>query len=235
MQVQEGVGKEETIYRSRFTEREEGNREVTWKVLCRDFFQPYVSPNDCVVDIGAGDGLFLKNIRARRRIAVDLSPHVHDLSRVGIEVIERSATEFRPLLTEQPDVIFMSNFLEHLPAKKLVLDVFAECFSALKDGGVLMILQPNIRYVGVKYWDYIDHHIALTEESLREGLQVSGFEIIRLIPRFLPYTAKSLLGRFMTPDRCEDLVTLYLKNPLAWRFLGAQTFVLARKLPEKLA
>ena len=94
-----------------------------------------------------------------------------------------------------------------------------------------MILQPNIRYVGAKYWDYIDHHIALTEESLREGLEVSGFHVVRMIPRFLPYTAKSSLGRLVSPEHYENLVSLYLKNPLAWRLLGQQTFVLARKLP----
>lgn len=231
MEAEQGVGKEETIYRSRFTEHEEETREVTWKVLCRQFLQPYISPDDCVLDIGAGDSLFLKNIRARKKIAVDLSPHVQDLASHGVEIVQRSATEFRSALTEPPDVIFMSNFLEHLPAKKLVLDVFAECFAALRPGGVLMILQPNIRYVGPKYWDYIDHHIALTEESLREGLEVTGFQVVRCIPRFLPYTAKSRLGRLMSPSQYEGLVSLYLKNPLAWRVLGAQTFVLARKLP----
>src|SRR5262249_15880425 len=73
--VGEGVGVEEDIYTKRFTSTQEETRRITWQVLCRDFLQQYVSENDVVVDIGAGDGHFLKNIKARRRIAVDLSPH----------------------------------------------------------------------------------------------------------------------------------------------------------------
>src|SRR5262245_11353273 len=110
MELEQGVGKEETIYRSRFTDQEEETREVTWKVLCRQFLQPFISPDDCVVDIGAGDGLFLKNIRARKKIAVDLSAHVQDLAPLGVEIVQRSATEFRAALSEPPDVVFMSNF-----------------------------------------------------------------------------------------------------------------------------
>lgn len=75
-----------------------------------------------------------------------------------------------------------------------------------------MILQPNIRYVGPAYWDYIDYHIALTEHSLVEALEVTGYRIERLIPRFLPYTAKSNLGRLMEGSNVEGLVKFILKH-----------------------
>lgn len=221
----EGTGKENEIYTKRFTETEERARAAAWEVLVHDFLQKYVVPSDTVVDIGAGDGYFVTKIRAARRIAVDLSPHVRALTRHGVEVIEGPATELSSLLDTQADVIFMSNFLEHLPDKRTLLIVLEECRKVMRPGGRLMILQPNIRYVGAAYWDYIDHHIALTEHSLTEALEVSGFSVLELIPRFLPYTAKSTAGRLTGTISSTALVRTYLRFPMLWKLFGQQTFV----------
>jgi SAM-dependent methyltransferase len=240
MPTGELLGKEEVIYTKRFTSEEDRVRKATWKILVRDFFQRYIKPDSVVVDLGAGDGNFIRNIRAKRRIAVDLSPHVLLLAgknadknglegKSRIEVIQAPATELSAHVTGVADVIFMSNFLEHLPTKQVLLDVLAECHKALGKNGKLLILQPNIRYVGPAYWDYIDHHIALTEHSLVEALTISGFSIQRLIPQFLPYTAKSKLGLASRGRLGIYLVKWYLKLPFLWRIFGQQTFVVARK------
>lgn len=224
----EGVSLESEIYARRFSAAEEATRETTWKVLCAEFLQKFISQEDMVIDLGAGDGHFSRNIRARRRVAVDLSEHVLDLSRHGVETLVAPGTRFADLLDEKADVVFMSNFLEHLPNKRVLLEVFEECRRALKPEGKLIILQPNIRYVGPAYWDYIDHHIALTEFSLVEGLEACGFRVDRLIPRFLPYTARSKIGRAARGRSAAWLIRAYLRLPFLWRFLGQQTFVTAR-------
>ncbi len=225
--IDEGIGLENDIYLRRFCAQEEHLRGATWAILVKDFFQKYISPSDTVVDIGAGDGLFLKNIQAKRKIAVDISAHALELKNFGCEVLQVPATEISSLFPDQADVVFMSNFLEHLPTKRVLLEVLQECHKILKPGGLVMILQPNIRYIGSAYWDYIDHHIALTEHSLVEALEVSGFKISKLIPRFLPYTAKSSLGHFAGDKKF--LVSWYLKLPLLWKIFGQQTFVVAKK------
>ena len=223
-----GTGKEEDIYTKRFSDDQERTRNATWKVLCRDFLQRHVGSDQVVVDLGAGDGHFIKNISAKRRIAVDSSPHVRQLEHRGIEVFQCPAHEMGSHLNCVADVIFMSNFLEHLTEKKAVLSLFEECKKVLKPGGRLMILQPNIRYVGAAYWDYIDHHIALTEHSLTEALSVTGYSIETLIQRFLPYTAKSALGATLGGGRRDWIIETYLKVPLLWRIFGQQTFVIGR-------
>lgn len=225
--VREGIGKESDIYTSRFSSSEEVTRQATWRVLTSEFLQQFVPADGTVLDIGAGDSLFLKNIKAKRRIAVDLSEHVHALAQHGIEVLQVPATELGSHVRGAVDTVFMSNFLEHLPNKSLLLEILTAVKDVLKPGGKVMILQPNIRYVGPAYWDYIDHHIALTEHSLAEALEVTGYRIERMIPRFLPYTAKSTLGHAAKGRRTEQLVRLYLKMPFLWRFFGGQTFVVA--------
>jgi hypothetical protein len=87
----------------------------------------------------------------------------------------------------------------------------------------LLIIQPNSKYSPREYWDFIDHHIPLTENSLGEALLASGFEIEECIPRFLPFSVK------MSALRSTRLLHLYLKMPLLWRMFGKQTFMIGVK------
>src|SRR5262249_18511212 len=120
------------------------------------------------------------------------------------------------------DVVFMSNYLEHLPGPDAVIAQLREARAVTKDEGRLIVLQPNIRYVGAAYWDFIDHKVALTERSLVEAAQTAGFEVEQIVPRFLPYTTKSRL------PQSAWLVRTYLRFPPAWRLLGGQTLLVAR-------
>jgi len=106
-----------------------------------------------------------------------------------------------------------------------VIAQLSEIRSVLKAGGRLIVLQPNVRYVGAAYWDFIDHRVALTERSLVEAANAAGYRVERLIPRFLPYTTKSRI------PSSSWLVRTYLRLPLAWRLMGKQTLMVARAMP----
>jgi hypothetical protein len=95
----------------------------------------------------------------------------------------------------------------------------------LKPGGRVIVLQPNIRLTGAAYWDFIDHKVALTEQSLTEAAEVAGLVPWLCIPRFLPCTIKSRL------PQAEGLVRAYLAFRPAWWLLGKQTLFIA-ELPE---
>ncbi len=230
--MSEGIGREEEIYTSRFSTDQDKAREDTWDVLVTDYFQKLITQDQVVCDLGAGDGLFITKIKCKKRYAVDLSPHVKKLEEKGITVLLVPGTNFSSALPELVDVIFMSNFLEHMPDKSTLLKVLDDCLRALKPGGRVIILQPNIRYVGPAYWDYIDHHVALTEHSLREALEISGFTITKMVPQFLPYTAKSTIGVISSMLPTKSLVRAYLNMPFVWKFFGAQTLVIATKSKE---
>lgn len=87
MNEQEGVGREQDIYTKRFSSLEGKVRNETWEVLVPNFFQKYISSESTVLDLGAGDGLFITKVKAKEKIAVDLSSHVNKLNDFGITVI----------------------------------------------------------------------------------------------------------------------------------------------------
>lgn len=213
----------EKLYRHRFDEAELPQKLAIWKVLCEDFFSQFVHSGDVVIDVGAGYCEFINNINAGKKIAVDLNPRVREFASVDVEVRNESCTNLASMENDSADVVFMSNFLEHLPSKQLVFDTLAEAQRILRRGGRLMILQPNVRLIPGEYWDFFDHHTPLTERSLVEAVVSLGMQPIRVIGRFLPYTTKSRL------PQSPYLVRMYLRFPLAWWLLGKQSLVVALK------
>jgi len=214
----------EKLYRHRFEEDELPRKLAIWKVLCEDFFSRYVLRTDTVIDVGAGYCEFINNISCAKRIAVDLNPRVREFAAPDVDVRNEDCTNLASIPDETADVVFMSNFLEHLPSKQMVFDTLAEARRILRRGGRLVILQPNIRLIPGAYWDFFDHHTPLTEHSLVEAVTNLDMRPVRVIGRFLPYTTKSLL------PQSPLLVKLYLKFPPAWWLLGKQSLVVAEKV-----
>jgi SAM-dependent methyltransferase len=212
------------LYATRFPEADRGAKDAIWQVLCPHFFQRYVGRDDVVVDIGAGFGEFLRHIRCRRRIAVDVERLSGRMLPPGTEEVftpSHRLSEHVP--ANSVDLVFCSNFFEHLPDTSTFLATLKEIHAVLRPGGRLMALQPNIRLVGGAYWDFVDHHLPITDRSLVEACQSLGFEIVEVIPRFLPYTTRSAI------PQSPWLVRLYLAIRPVWWLLGKQTFLVARK------
>ena len=211
------------LYRIRFSEAELPRKNAVWKVLCTNYFQNFIDPSFTIVDVACGYGEFLNNIVARRKIAVDLNPDTPKFLDATVEFHQCQATELGRVVTGVADVVFTSNFLEHLPDKNILDEFLDQVLIALKPGGIYIVLGPNLRYLPGRYWDFYDHHLCLTHLSLSEALQLKGFVIETCIDRFLPFTTQGALPAH------PWIVRLYLKFPLAWRFWGAQFLIVARK------
>jgi SAM-dependent methyltransferase len=214
------------LYRFRFPEADRVKKAAIWRVLCKDFFQERVGEGKVVVDLACGFGEFINNVNATKKIAVDLNPDAPQFLNADVEYHAERADAMLSLESETVDVVFTSNFLEHLKTKEECDKVFAEVKRVLKPGGSFIIMGPNIRYLAAEYWDFYDHYLPLSHLSLEEGLAQAGYRIVEIIPRFLPYTTRSALPQH------PQLVRLYVKVPLLWRVLGKQFLVVARK-PER--
>lgn len=212
----------QTLYRHRFSPEELHQKRLLWQTLCRSFFQSYVPRDGTVLDLGAGSCEFINAIEARRRIAVDLNP---DTARHadGAEVLLTPSDDLSAVESSSVDVVFTSNFFEHLPSKSVLLATLQECRRVLHPGGRIIVLMPNLRCLPGRYWDFFDHHLPLTDRSLVEALELAGFRPERVVPRFLPYSVK----HSRLPP-LPILISLYLRFPPAWTILGRQMLVVAR-------
>lgn len=154
---------------------------------------------------------------------MDLNPDAQRHAGPGVTVIQQDCSAPWRIDKASLDVIFTSNFFEHLPSKAALESTLKEAFAALKPGGRLIAIGPNIKFLPGAYWDFFDHYIPLTELSLVEALTKLQFTTIRVWDRFLPYT--------MSFGNQPPLwmVKLYLRVPLFWPVIGKQFLVVAQK------
>lgn len=210
------------LYRLRF-KKELSSRNAIWAVLCHDFFQKYIKTTDTVCDLGAGYCEFINNIKAKYKYAVDLNPETKKYAAKEVKTVIKSSTNLPEKMTGKVDLVFASNFFEHLPTKEILAKTLIQIRTILRTKGLIIILMPNIRYVGSSYWDFLDHQLPLSEKSMIEALELNGFEILELRRKFLPYSTKSSL------PKAPFLVHWYLLLRPLHQIFGKQSLIVAKK------
>lgn len=211
----------EQIYRARFAGKSE-YRQRTWAELC-SFFSRWIQADSTVLDLGCGHCEFINNVRCSQKFAMDLNPDAERLASPDVSVLKQDCSVAWSVPPQSLDVVFTSNFFEHLPSKYALEQTLFEAYNALRLGGCLIALGPNIKHLPGAYWDFFDHYLPLTELSLIEVLRKCGFEVAFCRDRFLPYTMSD--GRVYP----TWMLRLYLKMPFVWPFFGKQFLVVARK------
>ncbi len=213
----------ERMYDRRFGPEARAAKAEVWKAVVEGFLQRWVAPTDRVLDVGCGMGEFLNHVRCKERTGIDLNPAMQASLDPSVRFHAGDVRDLSFLGDASQDLVFSSNLLEHLPSKADVETLLREARRVLRSGGHVVLLGPNLRFLPGEYWDFWDHLVPITDRSIVEALETLGFEIVDAIPRFLPYTTRSSL------PKAPWLVRLYLRMPFAWRFLGGQFLVRARK------
>jgi SAM-dependent methyltransferase len=210
----------QSTYARRFAGHERRRAQV-WNVFARSFLSRWIGANDSVLDLGAGYCEFINSVDAKNRFAIDANPATRIHASPGVTVITQDLRDDWDIGDSSLHVVFSSNFLEHLPTKPDLLHCLREARRVLRPKGRLILLGPNIRFAYRVYWDYFDHALPLSDRSIVEALDLSGFAPALVVPRFLPYT---LRGNLPTHPL---LLRLYLEIPALWVFFGQQFFIVA--------
>jgi SAM-dependent methyltransferase len=204
------------LYDIRFDVKAAATKDRIWREIVR-YLGRWIDPTAPVLDIGCDRGHFIRFARGSERWATDVRDVAESLPD-DIRFVQGSGLDLATLLPSGHfGTVFMSNYLEHLPSQDAVIEQLRVARRLLRPNGRVIVLQPNIRLVGARYWDFIDHKVALTETSLVEAASIAGLLTEKLIVRFLPYSTK---GRLPADPA---LVRLYLRLPIAWWLLGKQT------------
>lgn len=194
-------------------------RQGIWREIARYVWRD-TGPVGTLVELGAGFCDFVNQFPARRKIAFDLNPDMVEFAAPDVDLRIRPAEAVAELGEESVDLIFASNFLEHLTRPELdrLLPILHR---TLRPAGRLILLQPNYRRCASQYFVDETHQTVFTDRTLAEFLARFGFRTVRRVPGLLPFSMKSRLPKW------PILTRLFLRSP--WRPMGAQMYVVAEK------
>ncbi len=211
----------ELYYKKYFeiSHKELGARNKVWKVLCR-YLQKFVPENGTVLDLGAGYCGFINNIGAREKFALDRSDIIRRYAGKDVTALVQSCADLNNFSDNYFDAVFASNLIEHLRREETE-QTLEHVRRILKPGGRLILLQPNFAYAYRNYFDDFTHQQIFTHVSIGDLLEVMGFFIERVFPKFLPFSMRSRLPTHPL------LVSLYLLSPI--KPLAGQMLVVAKK------
>jgi len=210
------------VYKRRFSTDIEF-RNAMWSILCRDYFQKWVSKDSKILEVAAGYCEFINHIQAGKKFALDVNPDVKEFADPDVEVIIGTSEKINTIKNNSIDVVFVSNFFEHI-SKPSIDATLKEIYRILIPNGKLIILQPNIRFCYKDYWMFFDHITPIDDRALVEILEITKFKMIKVLPQFLPYSTKSALPKSLL------LIKLYLLMPLIWRIFGKQALIICEKI-----
>ncbi len=197
-------------------------RAAAWEALA-GYIRRDIPPGARLLEIGAGECLFVNRVAAARRAAVDRSADLPAFAAPGVETRVADAWDLGPFGAGSFDVVFASNLFEHLSWDELDRTL-AAVREVLAPGGRLVHLHPNIKYCAGSYWDDYTHRIPLTHLSVADLLSARGFVVERTVPRLVPFSAREAAFPFPV---ASWMVRLYLASP--WRPRAAQMYMVARK------
>lgn len=187
---------------------------------------PRLPDRDGALDIGTGDGAFLKELLDQGFSSV-----------VGIEPssapIESAAAEVRPLIRHglfEPGSFTESQFslvscfqtIEHLAQP---LDVVKEAYRILKPGGAIFLIGHNRRSLSATLLGRkspifdIEHLQLFSPRSLRQLLLNAGFRAVSVGSFLNCYPLSYWSQLFPLPDRMKSSILAFLRYTQAGRIL----------------
>lgn len=194
-------------------------RRTVWREIVR-YVAGDVGSVETLVELGSGYCDFVNQFPAKRKIAFDLNPEMEAQAADDVQWIQGDARQIASVPAGSVDLVFASNFLEHLEGG-VVDELLEGVHQALRPGGQLMLIQPNHRLCAEHYFDDPTHITIFDDTNIRPWLARTGFRVRRLVPGLLPFSMKSRAPKWPLGVR------LYLNSPI--RPFGAQMYVVAER------
>ncbi len=194
-------------------------RQGIWREIAR--FVSRDSPRtECLLELGAGYCDFVNQFPARKKIAFDLNPQMTEFAAEDVVLRIDNAIFLRGVDEASVDLVFASNFLEHLTQPELEV-LLPNIRRVLKPEGRLILIQPNHRLCPEDYFCDETHRTIFSDGHMAEFLGNHGLRLVKLIPAVLPFSLTSRLPKW------PMLVRLYLLSPI--KPFARQMYVVATR------
>lgn len=187
------------------------------------YLDKYLRNTETILDMGCGQGEFISQVQGKSLVAVDLDPQAAKYLPNEVKFLNGGLEQLSDVESNSIDVIWASNFLEHLEIEDVFL-FLKEAHRLIRkssDSGHLILMQPNFRYAYKNYFDDFTHKTIFTDKSLVSVIKMAGFEIEVCEKKFLPYSLDSKKAKF------SFLIGFYLKSRI--RLFGGQMLVVAKR------
>lgn len=210
----------QSLYSKRFMDNIEFRKDM-YKSLYKNFLSQFIHCESTVLEVGAGYCELINSIEARRKIAVDINPDIKKYADPSVITHVGSSVQLDMIPGSSIDIVIANNFFEHLGREEIII-MIQNIKRVLKPDGSLLVIQPNYRYCYKDYWMFFDHITPLDDRSMQEVLEANDFTVSLCIPKFLPYTMKSILPKSI------KYFNFYIKMPILWQVFGKQFFLISR-------
>ena len=194
-------------------------RTYVWREIAR-YVRRDAPAVGTLVEMGPGYCDFINHFPASRKIAFDLNPEMLDHAAEDVDLRIQDARHLPAVGRGSVDLVFASNFLEHL-SEPDAARFLSDARDVLSERGRLILLQPNHRRCAEHYFDDPTHRTIFDHLNIYDWLTRHGLRARRVVPGLLPFSMKSRLPKW------PMLVRLYLNSPI--RPLGAQMYVVAER------
>src|SRR5690348_3816118 len=109
------------LYEARFAGMGEYRNNV-WRVLVDEYFARWLPARASVLDLGCGHCEFINNVRSQNRFGMDLNPDTVQRAAPGVKILAQNCSQPWSMPDGSLDVVFTSNFFEHLYTKRDLRD-----------------------------------------------------------------------------------------------------------------
>jgi hypothetical protein len=161
-------------------------------------------------------------VKCKKKIAVDQWQGFSKFAAVDVETHVADVINLESVISKSVDTILCSNLLEHLSQTEVSALLNSIKLIMSRENGKLILVQPNFRLNPGRYFDDYTHVSIWSDVSMCDFLESHGFEVVKVMPKFLPLSLKSKLPVF------RSLIWLYLKLPM--KFKAGQMLIIAKPI-----
>lgn len=195
------------------------DRKGVWLEIVR-FVEKDAGQVRTLLELGSGYCDFINQFEAEKKVCFEQN---EEMRRFADDNVEFRCGDALSLINKEEkrfDLIFASNFLEHLTEKQHS-ELMPRLYEVLEPDGRLILIQPNYNRCREHYFDDETHQTIFSDSNIGSFLKQYNFETIRLLPGLLPFTMECNLPTW------SWLVKMYLASPV--KPFAAQMYVVASK------
>jgi len=173
-----------------------GGRENIFK------FKDFITENDKVIEYGCGGGYFLKNIKCKEKIGIEINPYaIEEAQKNGLTVVD----SINKIEDDWANVIISDNVLEHTLSP---LDELKALHKKLKNNGKIVFVIPHELKKSYAPNDINQHLYTWTPQCAYNLFTLAGFKVKKIDRiRYLwppgAYQIRKYLGKLIFDIMCK--------------------------------